>query len=375
MIGGVGTYTFDLARTLAKLGHQVYLITQASELEGEFLEEGVFVSRVKPVELWFLSLLKGWLPATCERLEYSFAVSRKLRQLVKEHGIEIVESCEARFEGFWYYLFHRKPHLAVKLHTPESIVFKIDRIPANLDVRIKDALETWWMLTAHALIPVTHAIADLVAKHYKIKPSRIPPTYYPVDSEQFCPSREKLSNPHPKILYVGRLEIRKGVLDLLEAIPLVLKEFPAAHFSFVGGDAGVRYLMDRRIPQLGCAKSMTFVDQVKREDMVKYYQEADLCVFPSLWENFAFVALEAMACGKTVVATRVGGFVEMIEDGVTGVLCDPEDPADLAAKIIQALKDRKQNEKMGKAARKKIVETCSMEKRAELMVEIYRSLL
>ncbi len=375
LLGGVGSYTFDLARTLVKLGHQVHVITQTAGAESELLEDGVLVSRVKPIRLRFLSLFKELLPETCERLEYSWAVSRKLRQLVKKYDIEIVESCEARFEGFWYYLFHRKPRLVVKLHTPESIVFKIDRIPADLDIRIKDVLETWWMFTAHALIPVTRAVAELVARHYKIKPPLIPPTYYPVDSERFRPNGRKRSNLCPQILYAGRLEIRKGVMDLLEAIPLVLKEFPTAHFNFVGGDAGVRHLMDRRIPELGCAGNMTFTDQVDRHGMVKYYQGADLCVFPSLWENFAFVALEAMACGETVVATRVGGFVEMIEDGVSGVLCNPEDAQDLAAKIIQVLKDRESNERMGREARKKMVETYSMEKKAQQMVEIYKGLL
>ncbi|MFH0948662.1 MAG: glycosyltransferase family 4 protein, partial [Elusimicrobiota bacterium] len=199
--------------------------------------------------------------------------------------------------------------------------------------------------------------------------------YYPVDIDMFQPNSYKPFVDCPKILFAGRLEIRKGVLTLLEAIPLVLKQFPNAKFYFVGQDAGIKHVMDRKIMESSCASNIVFTNQVERKDMVKIYQSVDICVFPSLWENFAYVALEAMACGKAIIATRVGGFLEMIDDKVNGLLCNPNDSADLADKINYALANKDILEDLGVNARKKIVKEYSPGYRAEKMITIYEQIL
>ncbi len=375
IVGGVGTYTYEMAQALTKIGHSVHVITEAIDKEGEVKEEGIYVNRVKAIQMPFLFFLKDKLRATIERLEYSYAVSRKLKQIVKRYKIDIVESCEARFEGFWYYLFHNKPPLIVKLHTPESIVFKLDLIPITFDNRLKDILEEWWIFRADRIIPVTAAIAKYVSNCYKIKLKNTNPVYYPIDANLFKPNGKMPHNTFPIILYAGRLEVRKGVQVLLEAIPLVLKEYPDAHFYFVGADAGIKYLMDERITELGCSASITFIGQVKRKEMVRYYHLADVCVFPSIWENFAFVSLEAMACGKAIIASKVGGFLEMIDDGISGVFCNPGDSQDLALKIAGALKNKILMKNIGEEARKKIVNNYSAVKRAVQMTKIYEEVL
>ena len=149
LVGGVGTYVLEISRALAGLGHEVHVITGAAEGQGpESLQDGVRVHRVSPVSLSFLSLIRERYPYTCERLEYSYSVSRKLGQLVKKFGIQAVESCEARFEGLWYYLTHKNPPLAIKLHTPEGIVQKLNREEPDADKRMIRLLEEFWILRA-----------------------------------------------------------------------------------------------------------------------------------------------------------------------------------------------------------------------------------
>ncbi|MFC1698421.1 glycosyltransferase family 4 protein [Candidatus Omnitrophota bacterium] len=375
LLGGVGTYTYEMARALTKLGHQVYVISEAIGQEGEFIEDGICVHRVRPMELPLPFFLKDKFKMTWERLEYSFAVSRRLRAIVKVYKIDVVESCEARSEGFWYYLFHSQPPLVIKLHTPEGIVFKLDRLPQTIDNKVKDKLEEWWILRANKIVPVTKAVRDLVSQYYQVKLGNLQAAYYPVNTLLFKPDGQWTGNNFPKILYAGRLEVRKGVQVLLEAIPEVLKKYAQAHFYFVGADAGVKYLLERRIKELGCSANITFIEQVAREEMPAYYHGADLCVFPSLWENFAFVALEAMACAKVVIASRVGGFSEMIDEGLNGILCQPGDSQELADKITFALRDKLLMEMMGQRARKKIVDHHRPIERARQLVEAYQELL
>ncbi|HAH19299.1 MAG: hypothetical protein A2Y00_07025 [Omnitrophica WOR_2 bacterium GWF2_43_52] len=375
IIGGVGTYTYEMAQALRALGHGVYIITEAIGEERELYEDGIYVMRIACRDIPLFAPFRNVLKMTIDRLEYSYAVSKKLSRIVEKYKIDIVESCEARAEGFWYYLFHRKPPLIIKLHTPEKIAFRLDRITESLDVKIRNLLEEWWILRADKIVAVTKAIAGLVSHYYHIELKDLSPVYYPLNAELFKPNGHLSKNTNPVVLYAGRLEVRKGVLILLEAIPLVIAEFPNVQFYFVGADAGIKYRMDKMIDRLGCAKNITFVSQVSREEMVSYYRSSDICVFPSLWENFAFTALEAMACAKTVIVSRTGGFLEMIDDGVTGIFCDPEDPCDVAEKMRCALRDASFRASIGEQARARVLQRYAPRKKAKEMAEIYQKML
>ena len=108
------------------MGHRIFVITEAVDCPLEYNDQGVRVFKVIPARLHLLDkryiALKGFM----ERLEYSYAVSKKIREVVIKYKIDIIESCEARAEGLWYYLFEKRPPLVIKLHTPESIVFKLN---------------------------------------------------------------------------------------------------------------------------------------------------------------------------------------------------------------------------------------------------------
>jgi glycosyltransferase involved in cell wall biosynthesis len=111
------------------------------------------------------------------------------------------------------------------------------------------------------------------------------------------------------------------------------------------------------ITQLGvAASSCEFLGPVPHDQVQDYMRRASVCVFPSIWENFPTVCLEAMDAGAVVVGSSRGGMAEMIEDGVNGFLGDPEEPKTFAEKIILALSDEKLSESMGQAAQQLIFE-------------------
>lgn len=143
----------------------------------------------------------------------------------------------------------------------------------------------------------------------------------------------------PVVLFIGRLEARKGCHDLITAFALVHERFPAARLLVVGGvpgdaDASMLVALTER---LGLRDNVHFHGSVPHEQTTRYYSAADVTAVPSHYEPFGLVAIESMACGTPVVATRVGGLSWTVEDQRTGALVPVIDPPGLAAAVVRVL--------------------------------------
>jgi glycosyltransferase involved in cell wall biosynthesis len=283
-----------------------------------------------------------------------------------------VESCEARAEGFWYYLFKNKPPLVVKLHTPEGVVYKLNRDPLTKDRNLIERLEEWWICRANKLIGLSKSIVELTQNYYKVKFNGIPIVLNPIDINIFKP--KNILNNKGYILYVGRLEFRKGVHVLAKTIPFVLKNNPQVKFIFIGSDCGMKDYLKNKIEESGSKKSVEFIDQLNRDNLISYYQQSAICIFPSLWENHPYVILEAMACGRPVIASNVGGIPEIIKDRVNGILVPAGSTLGLTDAIIEVLTDKRLRETLGINARKFIEEQYPPEKVTQKTLNIYKEL-
>jgi glycogen(starch) synthase len=377
IIGGVGIYTQEISRSLSQLGHKIFVITEAKDKEGTFHENGVCVMRVRPARLPVFFFLRDRIKMTVERLEYSYAVSRRLRQLMKDERIDVVESCEARAEGFWHYLFASHPPLLVKLHTPESIIFRWNRDDAeSLDFKLMEKLEEYWIFKAKRLVAITRSMRGLASNYYQFDLGNLPVIPNPFNINVFKPGLpEKTADAAATVLYAGRLEFRKGVHVLIRAVPLVLKEFPDTKFVFVGSDCGMKLYLQKKVEEFKCGANVSFVDHVPREKLVEFYHNSTVCVMPSLWENYPYACLEAMACGKPVVASRVGGLAEIIDDNKDGVLFAPGSVLELARGITRLLKDRKFAEAVARNAARKIKERYSSTEVTRQTLASYQTLV
>lgn len=167
--------------------------------------------------------------------------------------------------------------------------------------------------------------------------------------------KEKIYSSNPRrIIYTGRIEPVKGILELIRAFSLVQEKFSDVHLSIIGGNFRNKKLTvyEQAIKQEAIIKNLNieFIGQMPNQELPHLYQEADIAVFPSLClESFGMVALEAMRCGLPVVATRRPGFEELIIEEETGLIVD--DPADihrLAAPIIELLNHPQKIISMGK---------------------------
>lgn len=216
-------------------------------------------------------------------------------------------------------------------HTVLHIHDIIDRVPRH-----------WHH--ANVVLADSHAVAERLtglAPHVVHCPVELDP---PVAEVPWAATPSGTAPGGPIIGFVGRIEPRKGVIDLVRAAPALRQALPGARIIVIGDDP---YASDPRyLEEVRAATSVEHLPWIANAPGVM--RHLDVLVAPSHQEPFGTVLSEAMAVGTPVVATRVGGLAEVVEHGVTGVLVEPGEPAALAAGVLRVLADRAA---MGSAAR------------------------
>jgi glycosyltransferase involved in cell wall biosynthesis len=179
----------------------------------------------------------------------------------------------------------------------------------------------------------------------------------------------------PIILYVGRLAYRKGLHVLVRAMPLVLKEIPNTQLLIVGEGYMDRFLRTL-IKSLNLEENVKMLRFIPDEKLPELYASSHLFVLPSLYcESFGITLLEAMASGRPIIASSVGGIPEVVEDGVTGLLFRRGNVQELADKIIRVLNDNKLAQTLAFNARKLVKERYSWAVIANKMEDLYEKTL
>lgn len=189
--------------------------------------------------------------------------------------------------------------------------------------------------------------------------------------------RPRIRRDHLSVVYLGRLERRKGTIDLLRAIPEILKRVPNVRFTLIGADrphcpgerSHAQFVSDEFPPEM--QERVELLGELPAAEVDRWMQSADLFVAPSLYESFGLIFVEAMRWGTPVVGTRAGGIPEIVEDGVTGALVAPGDWRGLAAKIVELLRGERQRRRLGEAGRRQVESHFSLERMAQRVARLY----
>ena len=205
----------------------------------------------------------------------------------------------------------------------------------------------------HGRIAVSGPAREFVAQHfpgdYRVIPNGI-------DYARFAtplPPIPAFEDDRLDVLFVGRLEKRKGLRYLLRAWPLIRREFPKARLLVVGG-GGRRLESYRRYAAGQGWPEVVFAGHVSPEDLVRYYQTSDVFCAPSTGqESFGIVLLEAMAAGRPIVASRIPGYAEVLGHGGEGLLVPPKDHEALAMGLAHLLADVELRRELGARGREK----------------------
>ena len=197
---------------------------------------------------------------------------------------------------------------------------------------------------AHKVVANCRAAADRLRLE-RVPVARIAVVPNGVDSLAFAATRP--SRPVRRVSVVANLEPRKGHDVLIDAAPEVLRRFPDAAFVVVG-DGPERANLEARAAAQGVAKAFTFAGY--DADIAQRLHDTDIFVLPSRTESLPNAVLEAMCAGLPIVASGVGGLLELIDDGRTGLLVSPGDPRALADSVCRVMSDHALGERLGKAA-------------------------
>ncbi|MDL1898997.1 glycosyltransferase family 4 protein [Anaerolineae bacterium CFX7] len=356
--GGVGTQKYTMARALAQMGHQVHVLAAAVPPAASYdsYHDGVHVHRLCRWKFEIPLVRRLWfstLPWTKHQWEYMVTVRRALARLVAAYSIDCIEGVEIWSEGLLYSLQRTAP-IIIKLSGPLFMLRALNQRALTLDLRLVERVDQIWTQRADQLTCSSASLAALVADKYKLERQAICVVSNPVDITRFTPSAKDDAQGQT-ILFSGRLEIGKGVMTLAEAVPMVVRTFPQARFIFVGADKNsMQQQLSELFARANVTENVKFVGHVAYDDIPAYYRSSTVCIVPSYYESFGNVALEAMACGKPVVASNVGGLAEIIRNGQDGLLVPPKDARALANAILTVLGNPTQARDWGRNARKRV---------------------
>lgn len=211
---------------------------------------------------------------------------------------------------------------------------------------------------------------------------RIVRIHHGVDTEIFDPDRYTMSvkNRHgilkhqPMVLFVGRLAGRKGLDTLVEGIEGIAKGDRKARFVIIG--TGPRLgMLKKEARRRGFFDRMSLVGALDFEDLARHYATADVVLFPSRWEGYGLITLEAMSSGTPVVASRAGAAEEIITNGRDGYLIDIGDSNALAEKALKLLSSPDRCKEFGRLARSKIEKKYTWSNVARKYYELYKEIM
>lgn len=378
--GGIGTYTGILARALRELGHRVHLVLRGWEEDSRQEHDGLVVHRVVvPEPAWRRGTVTAIsrLYTARESFVFSARVSRRVIGLAREEGVSVVEAPEFHAANLLSALrtrvLRRPPAVVTRLHTPSYLTAQMDGERRTGDVRVQELLEHVSVRAATMITSPSAALAAQVSGRWRLAPDRISVVPNPIDAELFAPTED---GPRAaRILVAGRVEPGKGQDVMIEALPAIRCVVPEAQLHLVGEDADggrATAALRARASTLGLDdRAVTVAGAVEREEMPSIYRSASVCVVPSRFDAFPYTCVEAMACGRPVVASHAGGPAEIITDGHDGRLVPPGDPAALAEAVAELLVDAPARERMGVAARETVLRRCSAPAVAGQMAELY----
>jgi glycosyltransferase involved in cell wall biosynthesis len=350
--GGIGSFTQTLARELVKNGHDASCIglypiaSESRESDG-----GVAVIR----------LPQGTFPKLRVAANY-LRMQRSLRRLHRERPIDVLEGAERAF----CLVSPRLPFPKVIRMHGGHVFFRVTL--GQQPEKQKALEEKRSFAVATHLCAVSRYVGETTRNRLALGPRPIPVILNPVDLRVFYP-RPDVPEEDGLIVYVGTMIEKKGIRQLVEAMPQVVAAYPAARLIAYGNDTpdadggSFTETLRRRIPP-GLADRIIFAGPVRRERLPELIAKAAVCVYPSHMEALPIAWVEGLAMGKAVVASETGPGPEVVEDGVSGILCNPHNPASIAAALLRVLPDAALRSRLGKAARERAERLFSLEKLA-----------
>jgi glycosyltransferase involved in cell wall biosynthesis len=366
---GGGAYYDILSRRLAKQGNRVWLISAVPKDADDYRKDGVqFVH----VPIW-----RSAVPFT-SLLRWDWRVSRVLRAIEAEHGLDVVEFPSFYPESLVYAFSRRRAAVCIRVHEGRRPVGLgwLWRDPRDA---LREALCWLQMARADVILPNSALVRDTCVRFPgSARQARKIFTIHPgIDLDLYAPTPlppapYRALDGRRIILFVGRITEAKGTYSLIEAFKnQIAPRFADTTLVLVG----VPEEPDRLRRALeGFDGNAIHLDDVQTRDLPSYYSHAYVFVGPSRAEPFGAVFVEALACGLPVISVARGGPLEIVEPERTGLLCPDNSAGAIAQALERILSDRDLHDRMVQAARASVVDRFGIDGVVSQLMEKYRAI-
>ncbi|NLW10123.1 MAG: glycosyltransferase family 4 protein [Firmicutes bacterium] len=371
VVGGIAAHVYDLSLALVKEGQEVHVLTAG--LPGVPEEEeigGIMVHRVANNNPEAFDFISGVLQLNLNLVEKAVSLGRE------GNGFQIIHSHDwvTAYAGKLLKHAWRLP-LVATVHATEW--GRNNGLHTPLQRYISD-VEWWLTYEGWKVICCSRYMWDELQRIFQLPPDKlrvIPNGVYPERFRRLAGDpaavRGRFAAPDEKIVFfVGRLVREKGLDHLLEAAARVLARFPRVKFV-IAGKGPYESRLKESARNLGIYHKVYFCGYLDDETRNALFRLADVAVFPSLYEPFGIVALEAMAAGTPVVVSDTGGLGEVVRHGENGLKAAPGDTSSLAANILRLLNHPEEGEVLRNLAAREVEEVYNWGKIARQTLEVY----
>jgi D-inositol-3-phosphate glycosyltransferase len=387
--GGMNVYVRELCRGLSRLGVATDVFTRRQDPDVPTVVELAESSRVIHVD------------AGAPRHRDKYAVVDDLPELacnIQRYRNHVGARYDLIHSHYWLsgrlatlFKEHWRAPVVTMFHTLGALKNRVAQDAAELEQQIRVDIERRTMATADRIVAATEVDRSHMLEAYAASARKIVVVPGGVNLEMFGPgdrqaARKELGlGPEPTLLFVGRIQRLKGIDILIRAAAELREDVGRLRVLVVGGtgdDNGKQVSEEARelarlraeVAELDLHGVVQFVGGVEQPRLATYYRAADVTVMPSTYESFGLVAVESLACGTPVVASRVGGLATIVRDGENGALVPWRDPRLFADRIRPILLDEKYAATLRRGASETAAQY-SWDGVAERTIAVYDSLL
>jgi glycogen(starch) synthase len=362
--GGIATYIQQITRILSEKNHKVEVFCASPYRTISMEENNVVIHRLKSENPYhFNEILLDFFESV-----HNF------------YPFDIIESPE--IHGHAYLIKKRFPTLplVVKFHMPIFLQMRLMNYYTPKQVKLRfflgalrrgsiqfyghydreNDLDFKISKISDAYISPSKSLGDILKKEWKLNTKRLS-----IIPNPFTPPAILINLPiEPRsskvVTFIGKLNVHKGLVNLVEMIPKVVRIHPEVQFRFIGNDSfysAKNMTMNDYITKKlkGYVKNYVVIGGLDYSEVMKEISLSDVCIFPSIWENFPNVCLEAMSAGRAIIGSKNGGMSEMLENQA-GCVIDPFKIAEGVNAINFLLDNPSERVKLGIKARKMVLE-------------------
>ncbi len=359
-IGGIGTFTKNLAEQLVLNKYTVSIFLYSQNETKTFKENGITVYLIAQKKFPFLT----WITNRKHNQNY-------INKIVEKENINVLEASD--WTGFTAFMRFKVP-LILRLHGSDTYFCDLD----NRKVKFKNFyFEKKALKGADKIVGVSHFVAKKTKELFNIK-KEIKVIHNAMDTTFFTPDHQNIQKK--TLLYFGTIIRKKGVLEIAPVFNKLVAQDSEIRLTFLGRDTvdilkkeSTLKLFESQLSEKA-KKNFRHISSVPYYEVKKHINQAEIIVLPSFAEAFPMTWLEAMALEKKLITSNIGWATELMINGETGFMLDPKKHQEFVDKILSLLNNTN-SELMANKARKRIISSFNLVDKTKENIEFYKELL